>query len=417
MLSKLILLLGMLVAAAIAYFCVQDNKPLLQSHEAAVTTTPEVSQPVAATSPVITQPKEHAAETTPEKSAEQTGNEAVEKAVKTEEEEKPVQQEVEQAPAVQPAVTEQQEKSVAKETAAVTLTAASLNYTSAPSPKLQLHANTADKSDTLMQTLERICPDKSCKKELIFDDKTAGASWEKEILTILEMFHEKGVSDAKIEIDGDEIRITGSFKDLKALEAVRNSLHELELAGFHVIDQTYLTELPAKAPKAPAKKEVKAEKPAPVKQIVVEPKPKPAAAETEKAPQQLADVQHASIESTQSKINTILMENPIYFKKNSNELTLTSKQVLDRIIDIVNRTTEEIEAMRIAGHTDASGSAVYNKRLSEKRAQSVRDYLIEHRIHIPRIETVGYGEEQPITDNPYDKENRRVEITIRRKGE
>lgn len=69
----------------------------------------------------------------------------------------------------------------------------------------------------------------------------------------------------------------------------------------------------------------------------------------------------------------------------------------------------------IAGHTDSVGSAPYNKRLSEKRAESVKQYLMKSfRIDSNRLQTVGYGEEKrliEIDDTPAAQaKNRRVEV-------
>lgn len=67
---------------------------------------------------------------------------------------------------------------------------------------------------------------------------------------------------------------------------------------------------------------------------------------------------------------------------------------------------------RIAGHTDARGSASYNKILSDRRANAVRDYLISHfGINPNRLVAVGYGSAQLLF--PQDRENaanRRVQI-------
>ena len=65
----------------------------------------------------------------------------------------------------------------------------------------------------------------------------------------------------------------------------------------------------------------------------------------------------------------------------------------------------------MAGHTDAKGSAVYNKQLSLKRAEAVKRYLVGKGIDAGRLDTVGYGSERLLTpDNPQDPSNRRVEI-------
>lgn len=69
----------------------------------------------------------------------------------------------------------------------------------------------------------------------------------------------------------------------------------------------------------------------------------------------------------------------------------------------------------IVGHTDSTGPADYNQRLSERRAQSAAAYLRSEGISQDRLETVGRGEFEPIATNDTDdgrQENRRVEIAI-----
>lgn len=72
--------------------------------------------------------------------------------------------------------------------------------------------------------------------------------------------------------------------------------------------------------------------------------------------------------------------------------------------------------VEIGGHTDSRGSASYNRKLSEKRAQAVRLYLIEkHQIEPGRMIAKGYGESQPLAPNDTEENmyrNRRVEFTI-----
>ena len=62
------------------------------------------------------------------------------------------------------------------------------------------------------------------------------------------------------------------------------------------------------------------------------------------------------------------------------------------------------------GHTDTKGSEEYNQRLSERRAQAVANALTQRGVDPQRIETVGYGETQPISST--DAMNRRVEVVI-----
>ena len=69
----------------------------------------------------------------------------------------------------------------------------------------------------------------------------------------------------------------------------------------------------------------------------------------------------------------------------------------------------------INGHTDSTGSELYNQGLSERRAESVARYLQSKGVSSSRLQTRGFGETQPLTDNstPYNRSlNRRVEIDI-----
>ena len=69
----------------------------------------------------------------------------------------------------------------------------------------------------------------------------------------------------------------------------------------------------------------------------------------------------------------------------------------------------------IEGHTDSTGSNALNQQLSEKRANAVKDYLVENGVNASRLTTVGYSETRPISDNATAKgrsENRRVEVKL-----
>lgn len=69
----------------------------------------------------------------------------------------------------------------------------------------------------------------------------------------------------------------------------------------------------------------------------------------------------------------------------------------------------------IEGHTDNTGANDYNMELSKKRANSVKNYLIDKGISAERISSIGYGEDQPLEDNETKEgraANRRVEVAI-----
>lgn len=71
--------------------------------------------------------------------------------------------------------------------------------------------------------------------------------------------------------------------------------------------------------------------------------------------------------------------------------------------------------IRIEGHTDSTGSRDYNQLLSERRASSVRDFLLNQGIEPGRTRAVGYGPRYPIASNDTAsgrEQNRRVELTL-----
>lgn len=104
----------------------------------------------------------------------------------------------------------------------------------------------------------------------------------------------------------------------------------------------------------------------------------------------------------------------VEFEFNSAKLKPESYPVLDDAARILTMHPEiDVE---VQGHTDDIGSDAYNFKLSQKRAESVRQYLIDkHMIEPVRLIPVGYGERRPIADNSTEegrKKNRRVEFLI-----
>jgi outer membrane protein OmpA-like peptidoglycan-associated protein len=86
---------------------------------------------------------------------------------------------------------------------------------------------------------------------------------------------------------------------------------------------------------------------------------------------------------------------------------------IDRVAGVLGRYQETL--IRVEGHTDSVGSEEYNMDLSFRRANSVRDLLVQRGVHIRRIETVGFGETKPVATNATEagrQLNRRVEIKV-----
>ena len=101
----------------------------------------------------------------------------------------------------------------------------------------------------------------------------------------------------------------------------------------------------------------------------------------------------------------------VNFEFNSADLTSGAKEVLMKVV----RTLKEYPEMTllIKGHTDSKGSDAYNLKLSQRRAASVRQFLIDNGIDPSRLEAIGYGETQPIATNDTSEgraKNRRIEF-------
>lgn len=113
-------------------------------------------------------------------------------------------------------------------------------------------------------------------------------------------------------------------------------------------------------------------------------------------------------------INVTFDENSgVQFQINKAELTSEGKATLDKMAEVFVEYDDT--NILVEGHTDSSGRDDYNMTLSQKRAQTVSDYLISHGVASSRLKTKWYGETQPKYDNATEEgrvKNRRVELGI-----
>lgn len=124
------------------------------------------------------------------------------------------------------------------------------------------------------------------------------------------------------------------------------------------------------------------------------------------------DLEGAEVERVGEGIK-ITFRDGIQFALNSAELSETSKTNLADLAETLKKYDDT--NILIEGHTDITGTRQYNMVLSDKRAQSVADYLKELGVAGKRITTEGYGPDQPVADNDSDygrQQNRRVEVAI-----
>ena len=161
-------------------------------------------------------------------------------------------------------------------------------------------------------------------------------------------------------------------------------------------------EAPAPAP-APAPTPAPAPAPAPV----AKPAPEPVAKPAPEAPKKPAVVNIASRE---------------LFEFNKATLTPEARKLLDSEVVAKLKDLGTIRYINVNGHADRLGSVQYNQKLSERRADAVRAYLVSKGVEASRVETFGFGKTMPVKSCPDQKQrkevieclapNRRVDVEI-----
>jgi outer membrane protein OmpA-like peptidoglycan-associated protein len=114
------------------------------------------------------------------------------------------------------------------------------------------------------------------------------------------------------------------------------------------------------------------------------------------------------------KENKIVIVKKVYFATGRSKIKRRSYSILDQVA-LTLKANPQVKGIRIEGHTDSRGNKRRNVKLSQKRAEAVRDYLIGKGVASPRLFAIGYGPEKPIATNRTRRgraKNRRVEFTI-----
>ena len=131
----------------------------------------------------------------------------------------------------------------------------------------------------------------------------------------------------------------------------------------------------------------------------------------DKQEQELRDAMATSDAVSIQRIQDVLtatFKSDIFFDFDSSTLKAGAYSEIARVANVLNKYPQT--TIRVEGHTDSTGPEDYNQVLSEKRAQAVKDALIQRGVDARRIQTVGFGESQPISSS--DAINRRVSIVI-----
>lgn len=124
------------------------------------------------------------------------------------------------------------------------------------------------------------------------------------------------------------------------------------------------------------------------------------------------EIEGATVEHLEEGI-AIRFDSGLLFGFDSATLSPTAQTNLQKLANSLE--TYDNTVVHVIGHTDSTGPAEYNQRLSERRATSAVDYLTSLGVDEGRLVVRGLGEEDPIVDNDTDENralNRRIEVVI-----
>ena len=129
------------------------------------------------------------------------------------------------------------------------------------------------------------------------------------------------------------------------------------------------------------------------------------AAAAQQAEQQAQVEAQQSREAAAAEVGTVF-----YFEFDSSSLTEDARAQVDAHVQALLGNNYSV---RLEGHTDERGTREYNLALGERRANAVRDYMVANGLPSYRIETISYGEENPVAYGSGEsnwQQNRRVEL-------
>jgi len=116
--------------------------------------------------------------------------------------------------------------------------------------------------------------------------------------------------------------------------------------------------------------------------------------------------------------SSITIGEKVQFATGSAEILPVSHGLLDEVARVL-ADNPQIQQLQVEGHTDSTGTAALNRRLSQQRAESVMKYLASKGVAAGRMVAKGFGPDRPIADNTSDvgrEKNRRVEFNILKQG-
>ena len=139
----------------------------------------------------------------------------------------------------------------------------------------------------------------------------------------------------------------------------------------------------------------------------------------DKAKKQAQQIEGAKVETVKDTngidaVKTTFDESGIYFATAKYSLDANAKATLNKVADWIKNNPDTDVA--IIGHTDNVGSEAYNQGLSERRARTVANYLINRGVNRGQVTTQGFGYSRPVADNDTAEgraQNRRTDLVFK----
>jgi outer membrane protein OmpA-like peptidoglycan-associated protein len=122
--------------------------------------------------------------------------------------------------------------------------------------------------------------------------------------------------------------------------------------------------------------------------------------------------------STRELDRTVVRSSTVYFDKGRSTFGKNFEPQLNKLLEVLDRHAQL--SIVIEAHTDATGREDYNLSLSQKRAQSIMEYLVARGVQAERLVPIGHGENNPIASNLTEDGrglNRRVEFRLQVQGD
>jgi len=220
-----------------------------------------------------------------------------------------------------------------------------------------------------------------------------------------QLLEQQQIGNAVVNMDGRDATLTGTVASQARSDEIENIVAALD--GIRIVDNQLTI----------AQTKVVEEKPAVIATPYVAPLPD---FEPEPEPEPVVEVAIAPEPEVQQEVVEELLQtldlSGITFLFGKDEVTPQGQSILDEVISVLSEHTEF--DVGIEGHTDSVGNDALNQELSQRRAQSVLNYLTGNGIETTRLSATGFGETLPIADNSSPEGralNRRIEFSVTRR--